>query len=335
LVSYEMIKAVGDATPRGRRSWRCRARAHAGEHPERLAAAASRLVTAAAAGWIARPFDRATTPQIQSPGAKARIVLSGARMMTKSARTLLLGATLAAAVPSLAHAQQRPGIGSRIMRFFGFARTAAAPTPSRIATPTRAATPLRPATPAAAPVAQTIVRTAPVAAPVAQARFIAPAVQAQAAPAVRPGARTEIASEVYGLEASIRQNATPPFAFVSLSPGVNLVQTRYSNYKSGIHGQVEVRGLGTDGKISLASLLPVSAHTGEWAAFAKSNVYDVNVRHADGRSESFVVKSTGLVTEHQLDLTLAKGTSTITFAPRGSGGVGGFPSGRTLDFIVK
>ena len=148
----------------------------------------------------------------------------------------------------------------------------------------------------------------------------------------RPEARGEIAAYAQMMEGSILGNATPPFALIHMNAGARVRQTRQSSYKQGITARFAVSGL-AGGSFPVTALLPVSGHVGqaEAARYARTNVYSVEIEYADGTSETLRVNSTGLVTEKLLDLKLKKGTNYVRFHPEGSGGVGGFRSGREIE----
>ncbi len=160
--------------------------------------------------------------------------------------------------------------------------------------------------------------------------------------------RADLAVEAAGysqyMEQAILSFSTPPFFLLPRTSNVRMNQTRNGSYKEHITPRFDVSGLEADGGISFRALLPVSGHVDSpdparpnqpnprnADSYAKSNVYDVSVQYADGTRESFVVNSTGYVTEHDLDLKLKPGTNFVRFAPRGSGGVGGFKSGREIE----
>ena len=149
---------------------------------------------------------------------------------------------------------------------------------------------------------------------------------------VRSQARAEIAAYSQMMEGSIFQNATPPFALIHMSAGHTMRQTRQSSYKQGITARFQVSGL-AGGSFPVTALFPVSGHVGqaEAATYARTNVYNVEVEYADGTTETMRVNSTGYVTEHALDLKLKKGTNFVRFFAEGSGGVGGFRSGREIE----
>jgi hypothetical protein len=149
---------------------------------------------------------------------------------------------------------------------------------------------------------------------------------------LRPEARQEIAANAQMMEGSIYQSATPPFALVHMDAGATVRQTRQSNYKKGVTARFEVTGL-QGGAFPVTALLPVSGHVGpaEAARYARTNVYSGEIEYADGTTETMRVNATGYVTEKLLDLKLKKGTNYVRFAPEGSGGVGGFRSGREIE----
>lgn len=156
--------------------------------------------------------------------------------------------------------------------------------------------------------------------------------QSSGRPGLRSQARAEIAAYSQMMEGSIFQNATPPFALIHMSSGHTMRQVRQSSYKQGITARFEVSGL-SGGSFPVTALFPVSGHVGQAEAsrYARSNVYNVEIEYADGTTETMRVNSTGYVTEHALDLKLKKGTNYVRFYAEGSGGVGGFRSGREIE----
>lgn len=156
--------------------------------------------------------------------------------------------------------------------------------------------------------------------------------QAAARGGTRPEARGEIDAYAQMMEGSILGNATPPFTLIHMNAGARVRQTRQSSYKQGTTARFAVSGL-AGGSFPVTALLPVSGHVGqaEAARYARTNVYSVEIEYADGTSETLRVNSTGLVTEKLLDLKLKKGTNYVRFHPEGSGGVGGFRSGREIE----
>ncbi len=173
--------------------------------------------------------------------------------------------------------------------------------------------------------------------PFQRVRSVSPQQQQLARPTGRAGARPEARQEIAAysqmMEGSIFQDATPPFALIHMNAGARVRQTRQSSYKQGITARFEVSGLGSGGAFPVTALLPVSGHVGqaEAARYARTNVYSVEVEYADGTSETMRVNATGYVTEKLLDLKLKKGTNYVRFYPEGSGGVGGFRSGREIE----
>lgn len=149
---------------------------------------------------------------------------------------------------------------------------------------------------------------------------------------LRSQARGEIAATSQMMQGSIFQNATPPFALVHMAAGTSMRQVRQSNYKKGITARFEVSGL-AGGSFPVTALLPVSGHVGqaEAARYARTNVYNVEIEYADGRTETMQVNASGYVTAKELDLKLVKGTNYVRFWADGSAGVGGFRSGREIE----
>jgi hypothetical protein len=157
---------------------------------------------------------------------------------------------------------------------------------------------------------------------------VAPAARAD----VRPQARQEIDGYAQLMVGSILSHATPPFALVHMTAGHRVRRARQSSYRKGITARFEVGGL-RGGSFPVTALLPVSGHVGqaEAARGARTNVYSVEIEYADGTRETMRVNATGLVTDALLDLKLEKGTNYVRFHPEGSGGVGGFRSGREIE----
>ena len=150
--------------------------------------------------------------------------------------------------------------------------------------------------------------------------------------AVSARAQQQIQFSKIMLSQSISQNATPPFLLVPNKDSVTMTQTRGAHYKNGITAAHSVSGLPASGELNLTGLLPVSAHTGQAQQFAKSNVYNVIITHADGTTQNLgKIKSTGLVTEHGMKLNLKPGKTIVQFWPDGSGGVGGYKAGREIE----
>jgi hypothetical protein len=152
------------------------------------------------------------------------------------------------------------------------------------------------------------------------------------APGVRPQARGEIDAYTQMMEGSIFQQATPPFALIHMSSSHTMREVRSSSYKQGITARFQVSGL-RGGTFPVTALFPVSGHVGpaEAARYSRTNVYSVEIEYADGTTETMRVNATGYVTEKPLELKLQKGTNYVRFYPEGSGGVGGFRSGREIE----
>jgi len=131
---------------------------------------------------------------------------------------------------------------------------------------------------------------------------------------------------------SIQWRTTPPMYLVANSDSVHFVQTRQSNYEKDITHAFDVSNLGASGVLDVTALLPVSAHTGQAEQFAKTNQYNIVIRHADGTVENLAkTPSSGLVTEKTLSIQLKPGRTLLQFWADGSGGVGGYRAGREIE----
>ncbi len=131
---------------------------------------------------------------------------------------------------------------------------------------------------------------------------------------------------------SIHWRTTPPMYLVANNDSVHFVQTRQSNYEKDITHAFDVSNLGASGVLDVTALLPVSAHTGQAEQFAKTNQYNMVIRHADGTVETLAkTPSTGLVTEKTLSIHLKPGRTLLQFWAEGSGGVGGYRAGREIE----
>ena len=148
---------------------------------------------------------------------------------------------------------------------------------------------------------------------------------------MRPQAQAEIAAYTQHMTAAIQRNATPPMALINMTSGARMTQVRQGSYKQNITPKYKVDAPG--GNITLAALLPVSGHVGQANAanYAKTNNYNVEVHLADGTVQRTKVKSTGFVTPTELNIQLKKGTNYVRMWADGSGGVGGFKSGREVE----
>jgi hypothetical protein len=128
---------------------------------------------------------------------------------------------------------------------------------------------------------------------------------------------------------------TPPMALINASPHAQVTQSAYFDYYGGVTAKYRVTGLGAGGQLDLVALLPVSGHVGLQAAenYARTNQYNVVITHADGTRQTLPkVAATGFVTEHALSLNLKPGKTIVQFWPDGSGGVGGYQTGREIEF---
>ncbi len=163
--------------------------------------------------------------------------------------------------------------------------------------------------------------------------------QSVAAPAVHPTraqlARTQLDAAKRRMTDYIRTDEdTPEMEFVHLTDGAAFAQTQTPDYDRGRPAKYVVTGLAATGKLDLVTLLPVSGHNG-WAdaqQYAKANRYNVVVTSADGRRTGRAgIAAQGLITEHPVALELKRGTTVIEFWADGSGGVGGYVSGRRIE----
>jgi len=104
----------------------------------------------------------------------------------------------------------------------------------------------------------------------------------------------------------------------------------------GPHAIYEVSAVPANGDVTVKLLIPVSGHVGLASAkkYAKTNKYDVSIEDENGKTiQSMVVNATGMITEQDVTLPFGKGKRfQVSFAPRGSGGVSGYSSGRIAEF---
>jgi hypothetical protein len=107
----------------------------------------------------------------------------------------------------------------------------------------------------------------------------------------------------------------------------------------------KVSALPGDKTLDFTLLCPVSGHCGEadakaWAGLDPkrpndTNVFNVRITLADGTQKTFDnLKATGYITELNLSIPLQSGKIKIEYWPENSGGVGGYPSGRTIEITV-
>jgi hypothetical protein len=151
------------------------------------------------------------------------------------------------------------------------------------------------------------------------------------------GRQMEIRSLVSSMSSTILRNATPPFELVA-DGGANLRTRRYGSYHDNIVPQVEASGVGPSATLSATVLAPVSGHVGAESArqWAKTDTFSIYVQHGNGPRTTLAsnVRSTDLVTSHDIKVPLKKGEITKVFYDRsGSAGVAGFPSGRTIEIV--
>ncbi len=107
----------------------------------------------------------------------------------------------------------------------------------------------------------------------------------------------------------------------------------------------KVSAMPKDKMLDLTLLCPVSGHCGAadakaWAGLdptrlSERNTFNVRITLADGSSQTLSgLEANGYVTPVALSLPLAPGKITIEYWPDRSGGVGGYPEGRTLEIFV-
>ena len=112
-------------------------------------------------------------------------------------------------------------------------------------------------------------------------------------------------------------------------------------YSSGNHGRAVAFAARLAG-FPATVVMPVSAHHNlPKDTYARSNRYDIWLKHPDGAHEvvediatPFVSQPIeGYATPHLLKVKLQPGSTMLTFAPRGSAGVGGYMNGRTIELV--
>jgi hypothetical protein len=103
--------------------------------------------------------------------------------------------------------------------------------------------------------------------------------------------------------------------------------------------RMEVSGIGPSGVMKATLLLPVSGHTGVENAkkWALTDTYHVNRDDSQNPTQTLLIpesKSLGSVTSHEVEIPLLKsGITRIYYYRSGSGGPGGFPSGRIYEIL--
>jgi len=142
------------------------------------------------------------------------------------------------------------------------------------------------------------------------------------------------AQHASNMEVIIRGGATPAFVVLPKTPGVNLQQTQAANYGAGTHTVHQVQNLPRGANLDLLALLPVSGHVGLANAmrYASTNRYNLTIVEPNGQQTMLPkIATTGFVTQKDLSIALKPGTTRLLFWPDGSGGVSGYPQGRTID----
>jgi hypothetical protein len=106
-----------------------------------------------------------------------------------------------------------------------------------------------------------------------------------------------------------------------------------------------VKSMPKDGILDLTLMCPVSGHCGlddarRWAGLvqgceAEANLFSVSVTWPDGKSFTISdLKAKGFVTPVDLSIPLKPGKIVINYWPNNSGGVSGYPDGRTVEIDV-
>lgn len=108
------------------------------------------------------------------------------------------------------------------------------------------------------------------------------------------------------------------------------------------NGKVPILGLSkipASGRLGATLLLPVSGHCGleNAAAWAKTDTYKIYAKVADGPELLLAsAKSRDIITFQEVSIPLQREKSTIlTYHRSGSGGPGGYPSGRIIELKWK
>jgi hypothetical protein len=115
------------------------------------------------------------------------------------------------------------------------------------------------------------------------------------------------------------------------------------NYATpGMHAKLQIDGAKAGEEIELVVVMPVSGHHNlPKDTYARTNRYDIWLKHPDGAHEMIEDVATpfvsqpleGYATPHLLKVKLQPGSTMLTFAPRGSAGVGGYMNGRTIELV--
>lgn len=129
----------------------------------------------------------------------------------------------------------------------------------------------------------------------------------------------------------------PDMEFVP-EEGVTSESLRAANYNTGAIPQVMISGVGPSGKLRMTLLLPVSGHNG-WsnaARWSKTDTYKVWFQGAGASQPTAIItgaKSLDFITTHEVEIQLDPNQVVrVLYARDGSAGVGGFASGRTIEF---
>lgn len=144
------------------------------------------------------------------------------------------------------------------------------------------------------------------------------------------------------LERTILEDATPPMA-VLFEPGHSTL-VRQGSYKKHIVPKVAVTNLGPTGEIGALMLLPVSGHVGDSRAernanarhYADIDLHRIWLEKPDGTTEVLydaIAANGRLVTPQDIVAKLQPGVNVLCWDPMPgkTGGVDGFPSGRSLE----
>ena len=151
-----------------------------------------------------------------------------------------------------------------------------------------------------------------------------------------------VRAQIAAMETSILGDATPPMAFMPAAG--KATQTRAGSYKTHTVPRWDVTGLGARGELGALLLLPVSGHVGDSHQaridnarhFADIDLHRVWVKHPSGPESVLFdeIPAAGrLVTPQEAFLTLQPGLNVLCWDPMPgkTGGVDGFPSGRSIE----
>lgn len=107
----------------------------------------------------------------------------------------------------------------------------------------------------------------------------------------------------------------------------------------------KITAMPKDKTFDFTLLVPVSGHCGAanakaWAGLdpariAETNTFNVRITLPDGSKQTLSnLEVDGYVTGVNLSVPLSAGKITVEYWPDGSGGVGGYPEGRTLEIFI-